>query len=158
MKKVVIVYTDDGAIFPEQGDRTSTAAGAKAASPSQVAEGEAILADPGLPARRTAAWAAGGKPVRGAWAVQKHDGRLGKICGFGFGDAYYTNVQLVYAEDGAESLKRMYSADDLKTADLKAASPTQAVEGEAKLDALGASRYMYIFSRSEPWSPCLVFN
>jgi hypothetical protein len=84
-KKVVIIYTDDGRFFPEQGDRTSSATGAKAASPTQVAEGEAILADPALPARRTAAWAAGGKPVPGAWAVQKQDGRLGKIYGFGFG-------------------------------------------------------------------------
>jgi hypothetical protein len=65
---------------------------------------------------------------------------------------YYTTVQLVYAEDGAESLKRMYGADDLKPVDLKAASPTQAAEGEAKLDNLGAS-LRYIFSRSEPSSP-----
>ena len=42
-----------------------------------MAEGEAILADPALPARRTAAWAAGGAPGAGAWAL--HGGRLGKV-------------------------------------------------------------------------------
>ena len=75
------------------------------------------------PARITAAWAAGGAPVRGAWAL--HGGRLGKVFGVDSGDG---EVLIVYADDSGR----------LRLAALAAAGPAQVAEGEAMLDALGA--------------------
>ena len=119
--EVVVLYADDGA----SSDFLQPARIAPA-SPAQVAEGEAILADPGLPARRTSAWAAGGAPVRGAWAL--HAGRLCKVTLIvNDGEVLILN----YADDGAAS-------DYLQPAALAAAGPAQVAEGEAMLDALGA--------------------
>jgi hypothetical protein len=68
-----------------------------------------MLADPGLPARRTAAWAAGGAAVAGAWAVVGVDDptlvgvdetvRLGKVIVV----AVNGSVLILYADDGAKS-------------------------------------------------------
>jgi hypothetical protein len=87
-----------------------------------VVEGEAILADPRLPARRTAAWAAGGAPGASAWAV--HGGRLGKVAAV-LSDAGDLYVGIVYADDGEAS-------ECLEAALVAAAAPAHEVaEGEA---------------------------
>ena len=115
---VVIFYADGGV------SGSLAPADLAPASLAQVAEGEAILADPELPARRTAAWAAGGEAVAGAWAL--HRGRLGKVVG-----VLFDGVGICYADDAVWSY-------GLEPADVAPASPVQVVQGEAQLDALGA--------------------
>ena len=117
--RVQILYADDGVM-----NGSLAPADLAPASPPQVAEGEAILADPELPARRTAAWAAGGEAVAGAWAL--HRGRLGKVVG-----VLFDGVGICYADDAVWSY-------GLEPADVAPASPVQVVQGEAQLDALGA--------------------
>jgi hypothetical protein len=131
---VLIVYADDGA-----GNDFLQSAALAAAGPAQVPEGEAILADPGLPARRTAAWAAGGAPGVGAWArvharVPVHGGRLGKVF-LVHPDCLGGMVKTRYADDGVQSdLQGPWSPQDVA-----AAAPSHVAEGEAQLDALGAA-------------------
>jgi hypothetical protein len=78
------------------------------------------------PARATAAWAAGGAPVGGEWAV--HGGRLGKVDIVALDGS---DLAITYADDGECS-------GIVEIADVAAASPAQVAEGEAMLDALGA--------------------
>ena len=130
---VAILYADDGA----QSDDLEPADVA-AAGPAQVAEGEAILADPGLPARRTAAWAAGGAAVRGAWAL--HGGELGKVGSVHSDDSGNFAVRILYfwRHTINGELQEVSWSDLLRLAAVAAAGPAQVAEGEAMLDALGA--------------------
>jgi hypothetical protein len=128
---IVIRYADDGAYSGALEPAALAPAG-----PAQVAKGEAILADPGLPARRTAAWRrhSSRAPGEGAWAV--HSGRLGKVFlvrpkGAGlYGPSASFVLNIRYADDGAMS-------ELLEPRNVAAASPTQVAKGEAMLDGLG---------------------
>jgi hypothetical protein len=69
------------------------------ASPKRAAEGEATLADPGLPTLRTAKWAAGGEPARCAWGFHIGANCICKV--YAVSDDL-SHVMVVYAADGVQ--------------------------------------------------------
>ena len=144
--RVLILYADDGAMS------VLHPAALAAAGPAQVAEGEAIVADPGLPARRTAAWAAGGAPGAGAWALQGRRGRLAKVV-----RVAGANCKIRYADDGEEDwlqLASEFSDPAWQAAAVRVAGPAQVAGGEAMLDALGAGPSSPL--GRPPLNPCAV--